>query len=456
MRLITRVLLAACLLAVPSTSLAQLRSELVAGGILRPLAIVPDPLIPGVLYVPEQGGLIRVVRDGITQRDPFLDLRGTIISGGEFGLLGMAFSPDVASGRVFVNFTNVWHHTVIARFERSARNPLVADPRTRLDLLWPTGERLIRKPFDTHHGGHLAFGPDGYLYVGLGDGGGTNDPHNNAQNLSSFLGKILRLDVDVPDRDTKGYRVPGDNPFVHHPGALGEIWSIGFRNPTRFSFDDFGEGATGALIVADVGQSTRQEINYEPAGSGGRNYGWRIREGRIAAPGVPATTAGTLPLQDPIFDYAHTDGQSVTGGVVYRGTRLPARYRGRYFFADLDASRVWSMGLAIDRSTGEAAAVDIMEHTAEFGGSAALRRVAAFARDARGELYFSTYGGRVLRIVSATAGPSTPVTPVPPVTGVPPVPRVPPVPPAPPVPRVPPVPPVPPVPRVPPGLGFLR
>src|SRR6185503_1303338 len=175
-----------------------------------------------------QGGLIRTIQNGIVLPAPFLDVRAVIAAGGERGLLGMAFSPNLSSGRVFVNFTNTSGDTVVARFRRSTANPLVADPASRFDLQWPGGARFISQPFANHNGGHLAFGPDGYLYIGLGDGGSGNDPSNNAQNPNSLLGKMLRIDVNVPDGDAAGYRVPPDNPFLDGVpiAALGEIWDI--------------------------------------------------------------------------------------------------------------------------------------------------------------------------------------------------------------------------------------
>ena len=188
---------------------------------------------------------------------------------------------------------------------------------------------------------------------------------------------MLRIDVGVPDSDSAGYRVPADNPFLDRQpiSALGEIWDFGLRNPWRYSFDDLGPGATGALIIADVGQAAREEINYEPRGAGGRNYGWRIREGRIATPNVPATTPAFGPLTDPIFDYGRDDGRAITGGYVYRGQALGASYRGRYFFADSETARVWSLGLSVNPTSGEATVVNVIEHTAELGGSLGADRV---------------------------------------------------------------------------------
>jgi glucose/arabinose dehydrogenase len=394
------------ILSASSTAFAQVRAEAVASGFSNPVALVPDPVVPGVFFVVEQGGLVRIIQNGTVLPTPFIDLRSAISAGGERGLLGMAFSPDAVSGRVFFNFTDPSGHTVVARFRRTT--PLVVDPTSRFDLLWSTGERFIRQPFANHNGGHLAFGPDGNLYIGLGDGGSGNDPDNNAQNLSSLLGKMLRIDVAVNDSDGKGFAVPAGNPLLNSALGVPEIWGLGLRNPWRYTFDDFGAGATGALIIADVGQSAREEINYQPAGGAGRNWGWRIREGFIPTPGVAPTIPGSVPLYDPIFDYTHADGQSITGGFVYRGSRLAAQYRGRYFFADFGASRVWSMGLSIHPSTGEASLIDVIEHTAELGGASALGGISSFGRDLQGELYLTTFAGNIVRIGPASASPNAP------------------------------------------------
>jgi glucose/arabinose dehydrogenase len=393
---------AAALVLCPSIVHSQVRAQVLATGFSSPLQFVQDPLSPDVTYIVEQGGLVQTLRNG-ARLEPFIDLRGSISSGGERGLLGMAFDPNTASGRVYFNFTNQGGDTVVARFRRSAATPLGADPASRFDLRWPTGERVIRQPFANHNGGNLVFGPDGYLYIGLGDGGSSNDPQNRAQTPSSLLGKMLRIDVAVGDADANGYRVPPDNPFADAQpiGALGEIWDFGLRNPWRYSFDDVGGGATGALIIADVGQNAREEINYEPFGGGGRNYGWRLREGSIATPGVAASAPAFGPLVDPILDYPRSMGQSITGGYVYRGTALGQAYAGRYFFADYVTSRVWSLGLAVNAATGEATATDLVEHTAELGGT--LGGIASFGRDFSGELYLLTFSGRVLKIVGDAA-----------------------------------------------------
>jgi glucose/arabinose dehydrogenase len=400
---VLRALLIAFLLAgVASDALAQLRVRVHASGFSQPVAFVQDPTDPAVQFVVEQAGRIRALRNGIVQSSDFLDLRSSVDSGGERGLLGLVFPPDAATGRFFVNFTNNAGHTVIARFRRSS-NLLVADASSRFDLRWngPFGLPLIEQPASNHNGGHLAFGPDGYLYIGLGDGGSGNDPNHLAQNRSTLLGKMLRVDVDVPDSHPIGYIVPADNPFVGG-GARPEVWSFGWRNPWRYSFDDVARGGTGALIAADVGQNQWEEVNYEPRGRGGRNYGWRNREG--AHDNVTSPPPAFTPLVDPIHEYDHSVGRSITGGHVYRGASTA--FRGRYFFADFITSRVWSLALTIG-ANGEATASDVREHTSELGGPGELANVASFGVDAAGELYIVSYArGVILRLVLPPATPA--------------------------------------------------
>ena len=385
-----------------SPAAAQLRTDTVVSGLRHPIAIVADPSDASTLIIAEQGGLVRVARDGVVLEDPFLDLRDEISTGGERGLLGLAVSPDyVESGRVFVNFTNRDGHTVIARFTRQADLPLSLDPASRLDLQWPDGRRHLDQPFSNHNGGHLEFGPDGYLYVGLGDGGSAGDPMNLAQHPDSLLGKMLRLDVGVPDDDPRGYRVPDDNPFVDatqlHLRARAEIWAFGLRNPWRYSFDDGTRGGTSALVIADVGQNAREEINFQPSGRGGRNYGWRLREGRL--PYDTRTPAAFLPLTEPIHDYGRSQGASITGGLIYRGAALDPRFHGRYFYADFIAGRVFSIGLHLD-AAGEATADDEREHTEPLGARDTLGMVSTFGPDAEGELLLANYSaGTIVRIV---------------------------------------------------------
>jgi glucose/arabinose dehydrogenase len=378
---------------------AQLRARVYASGFTSPVAFVQDPTDREVQFVVQQGGRIRLVRAGTVLATDFLNLAGSIVSGGEQGLLGLAFPPDAAeTRRVFLNFTNPAGHTVVARFRRS-NDAAVGDPATRFDLRWfgASGPAFIQQPFSNHNGGHLVFGPDGFLYIGLGDGGSGDDPAHRAQNPAELLGKMLRIDVGVPDTDPIGYRVPSDNPFVRG-GARPEIWAFGLRNPWRYSFDDPSRGGTGALVIGDVGQNRWEEVDYEPRGRGGRNYGWRNREG--AHDNVTSLPPAFLPLVDPIHEYEHPTGVSVTGGFVYRGAQLGAAFRGRYFFADLNG-RVFSLALTVDASTGEARASDVREHTAELGGVASIGNVSSFGVDADGELYIVGYStGRILKLTN--------------------------------------------------------
>jgi glucose/arabinose dehydrogenase len=390
---------AAFLAALGSPVAAQFRAEVIVRGLVNPVAVVADPTDRTVLLIVEQRGLIRAARDGMVLGEPFLDLRDAVRSGGEQGLLGMALAPDYAdSGRLYVNFTNRDGDTVIARFRRRADNPLQVDRATRFDIMWPDGRRVIDQPFENHNGGHLVFGPDGYLYVGLGDGGSAGDPMNRAQNPRSLLGKMLRLDVNVPDDDPRGYRVPEDNPFVDGEPvqALTEIWDVGLRNPWRYSFDDWTRGGTAALIIADVGQNAREEINFEPAGRGGRNYGWRLREGRQAF--NASTAAAFVPLTEPIHDYGRTLGASITGGLIYRGSALDPGYNGRYFYADYVSGRVFSIGLHLNAS-GEASVDDERDHTDRLGRTT-VASVTSFAQDPDGEMLLLNHAaGTVVRVV---------------------------------------------------------
>ncbi|MGH9373401.1 MAG: PQQ-dependent sugar dehydrogenase [Vicinamibacterales bacterium] len=383
----------------------QVRSVVFVTGLQSPLAFVQDPGDRTVFFAVEQGGRIRVVRNRVVEQD-FLDLRSVVSTGGERGLLGLALAPDfAASGRFFVNFTNTNGDTVVARFRRAT--PLAADPSSRFDLKWaPDGAAVIQQPFSNHNGGHLAFGPDGFLYIGLGDGGSGDDPQHRAQDPSSLLGKVLRIDVNVPDAHPSGYVVPQDNPFVDGApvAARPEIWSVGLRNPWRFSFDTPALGGTGALVIGDVGQVSWEEIDYEPPGRGGRNYGWRNREG--AHPNVESRPPAFQPLVDPIHEYGRNQGQSVTGGYVYRGRSLGDRLRGRYFFADFVSGRVWSVALAINSGSGEATAADLIEHTTDLGGASATGNISSFATDADGELYLVSHSrGVVLRLVGGLTVP---------------------------------------------------
>ncbi|HEU4694119.1 MAG TPA: PQQ-dependent sugar dehydrogenase [Vicinamibacterales bacterium] len=394
------IILAAIVLLSNAAQAQQLRSLVYASGFSQPVAFIQDPSNIAIQYVVEQAGRIRLINNGVVQAAPFLNLTNVVLSGGERGLLGLAFAPDYAtSGRFYVNFTRQPDgHTVVARFRRST-DPLTADPSSRFDLVWSTGQPFIVQPFANHNGGCLAFGPDGFLYVALGDGGSGNDPDNNAQRTDQLLGKMLRIDVNVADGHPQGFSIPPGNPGFARP----EIWSLGLRNPWKFSFDDLARGGTGAMVIGDVGQSAWEEVDYEPRGRAGRNYGWRNREG--AHNNVTSIAPSVLPLVDPIFEYGRSEGGSISGGHIYRGNEM-AGDRGRYFFADFVSRRIWSIALNVNATTGEATASDLVEHTTELGGQAAVGNVSGFGVDSRGEIYFINYSaGAIHRL---TRGPATP------------------------------------------------
>lgn len=390
-------------LLLPVTASAQLRADVYVTGLDAPVAFVQDPAHDQLQFVVEQQGRIRVIDNGTLLAEPFLDLTSVVVNGGERGLLGLAFAPNYSeSRRFFVNFTGAGGHTVIARFTTMANDPRRADPASRFDLVFPTGHTFIVQPFENHNGGDLQFGPDGYLYIGMGDGGSGNDPTNQAQDKTSLLGKMLRLDIDVPDSDPTGYRVPPDNPFHTGTGITNAslIWATGLRNPWRFTFDHTSVGGNGALVIADVGQAAWEEVNYEPRGRSGRNYGWRIREGAHPNPLYDDTTADVL--IDPVIAYTHATGRSVTGGVVYRGQDLDSALAGRYFFGDI-IGRVWSAHFVI-AGDGEVASADVQEHTEALGGADRLGLITAFGVDSACRLYIVSLSGTVFRVASEGGG----------------------------------------------------
>ena len=330
----------------------------VASGFERPTSITNAGDGSGRVFVVEQGGLVRVMRGGQVLAQPLLDVRGLTRAGGERGLLGLAFDPKFGqNGRLFVDYTNLNGDTVIARYTAKGDR---ADPRSAKILL------TIQQPYANHNGGQLAFGPDGYLYVGMGDGGSAGDPNNNAQNLGSLLGKLLRLDVSGD-----GYAIPKDNPFVGRAGARGEVFAYGLRNPWRFSFDKSG------LFIADVGQNKLEEIDFLPANSaGGENFGWRLKEANTCY--QPATGCEQAKLQDPILQYDHAQGNSVTGGYVYRGAAVP-ELRGKYVYADFGSGTVWTAA----RSGTTWTSVKLLDTG---------HNVSTFGESEVGELYLADYG----------------------------------------------------------------
>jgi uncharacterized protein (TIGR03437 family) len=301
----------------------------VATGIDAPTTIQNAGDGSGRLFLVQQGGQIRILRGGSVLSTPFLDIGAHISSGGERGLLGLAFPPGYTSnGHFYVSYTDPGGSSVVARYHVSLTNPDIADPSSETILL------TQQQPFANHNGGNIQFGPDGYLYIGFGDGGSGGDPQGNGQNRRTFLGKILRIDVES---ELSAYRVPPTNPFVNDSTYLPEIWASGVRNPWRFSFDR----VTGDLWIADVGQNRAEEIDFQSAGSaGGQNYGWNAMEGFqcFSQAGCDQT-----PYTKPILEYTHDDGNcSVTGGSVYRGSKSPG-LRGTYIYADYCSGHIWGI-----------------------------------------------------------------------------------------------------------------
>jgi glucose/arabinose dehydrogenase len=283
------------------------------------------------LFVAEQAGRIRIIKDGTLVDRPFLDIRDRIASGGERGLLGVAFHPDYpADPRFFVDYTDRDGNTVVSTFHVSSADPDVADPATETVLL------EIAQPFANHNGGAVAFGPDGMLYIAMGDGGSAGDPAGNGQRLDTLLAKILRIDIDGPAGASERYAVPADNPFVTTAGARPEIFLTGLRNPWRMRFDR----ATGDLWIGDVGQGAWEEIDFARAGTSGMNYGWNTMEGFHCF--APAEGCDQTGLTLPLAEYDHAFGCAVIGGVVVRDPRQ-GRLDGGYLFGDACSDNLWVM-----------------------------------------------------------------------------------------------------------------
>ena len=334
--------------------------QLVVSGLDRPVDLQPDG--SGRLFVIEKYGHIHVIENGQLIDTPFLNIEDRVNdSSNEMGLLGLAFHPDYAqNGYFYVNYTGSGGNTFISRFQVSG-DPHLANPSSEVNLL------RVNQPFPNHNGGTLLFGPDGYFYAGLGDGGSAGDPMGNGQKTTTLLGKILRLDVD----SAEPYAIPADNPFGN------EIWAYGLRNPWRISFDEL----TGDLFIGDVGQGTWEEIDYLPAGSlGGENFGWDFREGAHEYDGnAPAG------LTDPIAEYSHAEGGcSVTGGYVYRGS-MP-EWNGIYLYGDYCTGLIWGL-IKSDNGWQNQLLFDV-----DFN-------ITSFGQDETGEVYLVSDGGEVYKLV---------------------------------------------------------
>jgi len=362
---------ASCSSGTPVTGIPPLAGRLVVSGLRAPLDLQSVPGDLERLYVVEQGGRIRVVRNGQVA-GTFLDVASRISSGGERGLLGLAFHPQFATNRrFFVNYTNPAGDTHISEFR--ATSPDAADASSERILL------EVGQPFANHNGGGLAFDNAGRLLIALGDGGSGGDPQNNGQKLSTLLGKILRIDVDAGSP----YGIPADNPFSATAGAQPEIWAYGLRNPFKIAIDR----PTGDLYIGDVGQNAVEEIDVDPGSRrGGLNYGWRITEGSRCF--NPSSGCDTSAITLPIYEYSHGEGCSVTGGVVYRGCRVPA-LAGTYFFADYCSAFVRSLRFANGQAT------ELRDWTSSLRG---LDSPTSFGLDAAGELYVVDQDGEIYRL----------------------------------------------------------
>jgi len=368
----------------PDAGAQEISLDLVVSGLDDPVVVTHANDGSGRLFIVEQDGAIRIWDGSQLLATPFLDIDPQVTSGGERGLLGLAFHPDYASnGWFFVYYSTpdpegdpgVDHNTVVSRFSVQNGDPNQADPTSEVEIF------RYEQPWSNHNGGQIAFGPDGYLYIGLGDGGLGGDTLNAGQRVDTLLGKILRIDIDgdLP------YEIPADNPFVGEVG-LDEIWAFGLRNPWRFSFDR----NSGDLFIGDVGQNAWEEIDYQPSASpGGENYGWRCYEGDH-----PYNTSGCGPIEDyvgPIFEYPHSQGCSVTGGFRYRGSQFP-NLAGTYLYADYCTGVIWGG----TNDGGVWSSAPLLNSSLN---------ISSFGEDEDGELYVTdhvTNNGAVYRIIDSS------------------------------------------------------
>jgi glucose/arabinose dehydrogenase len=344
--------------------------EQIVSGLTNPVYLTAPPG-DSRLFIVEQVGRIRVYKNGALLTTPFLDIANIVQSGGEEGLLSVAFDPAYATnGHFYVYYTDRTGNIAVDRFTAAPPGADVANVSSRIQVL-----TIPHPVFGNHNGGLAMFGSDGMLYLATGDGGGGGDPDNNGQNINSLLGKMLRIDVS-----TVPYSIPPTNPFAGGTPGRDEIWAYGLRNPWRYAFD----AATGMLYIADVGQGSWEEINAMPAATGGLNYGWRIMEGAHC---YNAASCNAVGLTLPVHEYGHGEGCSVTGGFVYRGTAIP-ELSGHYLYSDYCSGWLRSFRLSGTTAT---------DHRQWSIGS--IGNVLSFGQDASGELYMLSSNGRVYRVV---------------------------------------------------------
>ena len=378
-------------------SMLELRN--VAPGLIKPTSVTNAGDSSGRLFIVQQTGQIRILVNRAILATPFLDI-SALVGGGEGGLLGLAFHPVYSSnGFFYIHYTDLDGNSVVARYNVSTTDPNLADPNSAYTIL------TQEQPSTSHNGGQLAFGPDAYLYISFGDGGCCGDPNGNGQNLDTWLGKLLRVDVnsdDFPGDPNRNYGVPPNNPFVGGTG-LDEIWAYGLRNPWRFSFDR----VTGDLFVADVGETSWEEINFQAATSaGGENYGWSVLEGMHCFHDTPpgsctAFLNGGSTL--PVLEYNHSSGCSVIGGYRYRGQRHP-ELQGVYLYGDYCSGRIWG---ALPQNDGTWQTQELL---------VTALNITTFGEDEAGELYVADYHGdqsALYQIVSRGTAPRPRPTPAP-------------------------------------------
>jgi glucose/arabinose dehydrogenase len=379
------VILAAWLLAAgcagndpsPSTVPINLGLHLLVSGLNSPLGLEQPNDGSNRLFVVEQGGTIRIIQNGAVLAQPFLDISGKVVTGGEMGLLGVTFHPGFQqNGKFYANYVRSLSgqiQSVIAEYTASPANATTVDPASERILL--TVDQVGN--FNNHKAGQLAFGPDGFLYFGLGDGGSEGDPFGHGQNTQTLLGKLMRIDVNATSPGLQ-YQIPADNPFVAG-GGLPEIWAFGFRNPWRFSFDR----TSGRLFLADVGQDSFEEVDIVQKGG---NYGWNIMEGLHCF--NPPTGCNTTGLTLPIAEYSHSEGNAVIGGYVYHGSNIPG-LQGMYVFGDLGTGKIW----VLQETSPNVFARTLVATTG--------KTISSLGQDQSGELYLVDYGGgNVYRIVA--------------------------------------------------------